>query len=255
MFIDVAHLFGAELEARVEQAKEEVSGLVTIFSAFHVPTDSLVLDLACGIGRHSVALAERGFKVVGVDISTAYIARAKAMAKERSVSHSCDFRVGDMRQIGKVLNDYEERFSAMLNLYTSMGYYDEETDKQILKQLRKLAAPRGILVIDAAPRDWFIRHFQQTTFRDLGDDLILIEESKLNLENSRIENVWRFYRQDGRDLKHLDTIETDHRIYSLHELKKQVEESGWTYQTCYGGFNLEPFITDSRRMVLIAQKL
>lgn len=52
-------------------------------------------------------------------------------------------------------------------------------------------------------------------------------------------------------MKHLETVEIDHRVYSLHELKRLVEE-GWTYRTCYGGFDSEPFTTDSNRMVLIA---
>ena len=37
--------------------------------------------------------------------------------------------------------------------------------------------------------------------------LVLIEESRLNMEN-----VWRFYRKQDRDLKHLDTVETSHRV-------------------------------------------
>lgn len=255
LFIDAAHLWGADLEGRVERAKEEALALIKIFSEFHVLSGALVLDLACGIGRHSVALAENGCRVVGVDISPAFIKRAKEMADERGVSANCNFRVGDMRQISEVLSSYKEKFNVVLNLYTSMGYYDEETDKLVLMQLLELAAPEGVLVIDGAPRDRFIRHWRSTYVGQFGDDLILIQKSKLNLENSRINNIWKFYRkQENGDLKHLDTIETSHRIYSLHEVKRQVKESGWTYQTCYGGFDRGPYTTDSRRMVLIAQK-
>ena len=254
MFIDTAHLFGAILEERVERARVEVLGLVKILSEFHVPLGSLVLDLCCGIGRHSVVLAEKGCKVVGVDLSPTYINRARELAAERGVTKNCKFKVGDMRQISEVLNSYKEKFNVILNLYTSMGYYDEETDKRILIQLLGLTAPNGVLVIEIANRD---RHIKQRPREivQMGDDLVLIEESKFNFENSRMETIWRYYRKENRDLKHLDTIETSHRIYSLHELKRLVEESGWTYQTCYGGFNSEPFTTDVGRMVLISQKL
>ena len=255
MFIDAAHLFGSILDERVERAKVEILGLVKIFSEFHVPSGGLVLDLACGIGRHSVELAEKGYKVVGVDLSPAYINRAKEMADDRDVSHNCDFKVGDMRRISEVLKSYKKKFNVILNLYTSIGYYNEETDKRMLIQLLELTAPKGVLVIETANRDWFIRHFRPRDIVQIGDDLILVEERKLNLEKSRMESVWIYYRQKNGDLKHLDTIETDHRIYSLHELKRLVEESGWTYQTCYGGFDSEPFTTDSNRMALIAQKL
>ena len=60
--------------------------------------------------------------------------------------------------------------------------------------------------------------------------------------------------QEENNLIHVDTFEMDHRLYSLHELKKLTEESGWIYQTCYGGFNLEAFTMDSPHMVLVAKK-
>lgn len=255
MFIESAHLFGAELEERVERAKEQAAGLVNIFSEYQVPHGALILDLACGIGRHSVALAELGYRVVGVDISPVYIERANALAEERDVAESCDFRIGDMRRVSEVLEDCEGRFDAAINMYTSMGYYDEETDEGILSQLLGLTAANGVLIIDGSPRDRFIRQWRPTYVGEIGEDLVLIEESKLNLVSSRIENVWKFYRKEGRDLRHLDTIETDHRIYSLHELKGMVEDGGWTYRACYGGFEMEPFTLDSRRMILVAQKL
>ena len=86
------------------------------------------------------------------------------------------------------------------------------------------------------------------------DDLVKVIERRPNLENSRMENVWKYYRREGEDLKYLDTIEVNHRVYSLHELKKLVEKSGWTYQTHYGSFNLDAFTMDSKRMILVAKK-
>jgi SAM-dependent methyltransferase len=254
MFIDASHLFGADLEERVERAREQAEGLVDIFSEFQVPRWSSILDLACGIGRHSVALAEMGYKVVGVDISPSYIERAKEMAEERGVVERCDFRVGDMRYIGEVLDDCREKFGAAISMYTSMGYYDEETDESILRKLISLVATKGILIIDGAPRDRLIREMRPISVDEIGEDLVLIEESKWNLESSRVESVWKYYQRKGKDLKHLDTIETDHRVYSLHELRKMMEYSGWTYRICYDGFDREPFTIDSRRMIVIAQK-
>jgi len=254
LFIENASLYGVALEERIEKASVDVLGLIKIFSEFQISRGSLVLDLACGIGRHSVALAESGFRVVGVDLSPAYITRARELAAERGVGDKCDFRIGDMRRINEVLKGYEGKFKAVLSLFTSMGYYDEETDKQILMQLKALTAPKGVLIIDVSNRDWIIRHFQARDFNQFGDGLVMIVERKFNLENSRMENIWRFYMKQEEGLKHLSTIEIDHRVYSLHELKKQVEESGWTYQTCYGNLNLQPFTMDSRRMLLVATK-
>lgn len=254
LFVEKPSLFTDSLENLLEQATGEVVGLVNVFSEFQVSKNSLVLDLCCGIGRHSVALAEKGFKVVGVDISPEFIARAREIAVERKVNRNVEFKVGDMRKISEVLKECQEKFNAVINLFTSIGYYDREMDRNILGQLRELTTSRGILVIDIANRDWLVRHFQARDAQQISDVLFRVVERKLNLESSRMENVWKYYRKHKHDLEYLETVEVNHRVYSLHELKKLVEESGWIYQTCYGGFNSDPFTMDSRRIVLVAKK-
>lgn len=255
MFVEIPQLFGATLENAVERASTEAEGLGKIFLEFGVLRNSVVLDLCCGIGRHSVVLAERGFRVVGVDLSPEYIALAKKMAAERKVSERVEFRVGDMRRIGKLLKDYEGSFNVVINLYTSFGYYDEETDEDVLTQVLELSASNGILVIETKNRDHLIRYFRHRDIKYVGDDLVLIEERNLNLENSRMESTWKYYRRQRNDLKFLDAFEVNHRVYSLHELKKLVNRSGWTYQTSYGGLNLEPLTINSNRMVLVSKKI
>ena len=254
MFVEKPSFFGTILEKAIERAATEVSGLEEIFSEQGVPAQSLVLDLCCGMGRHSVILGERGFRVVGVDLSPSYIARAKEMAVQRKVDRRVEFRVGDMRQIGELLKNYEQDFDVVVNLYTSIGYYDEEEDRGVLRQVSELTASEGILVIETKNRDSLIGHFRHRDIEYIVDDLILIQERKLNLENSRMHSVWKYYERQQRDLKFLDAFEVNHRLYSLHELKRLVEDSGWTYQTCYGGLNLDPLTMDSNRIALVAKK-
>lgn len=82
----------------------------------------------------------------------------------------------------------------------------------------------------------------------------MIAERHLDLENSRMFNVWRYYEQRGDDLKRLSTFELDHRVYSLHELVRQVEDAGWSYHSSFGGYDMEPVSTDTFEMVLVASK-
>jgi len=255
MFVEKPTLIKTLLENAIERADVEVTRLEKIFSNMDVPEQSLVLDLCCGIGRHSVLLAEKGYKVVGVDLSPEYITRATELAKDRAVSEKVEFKVGDMRAIKAVLKSFKGQFNVVLNLLTSFGYYDEETDIDVLSQLFDLTASHGILIIDIINRDWLIRHFQARDFSFIGDDLVRIEERKLNLENSRMENVWKCYERKNHDLKFVDSFEVDHRVYSLHELKRLVELGGWTYHTCFGNWNLDPITINSDRMIMVAKKL
>jgi len=255
LFIDAGHLWVTDLEQRVEKAREEVSTLDEIFSERGVAPGATVLDVPCGIGRHSVALAELGYGVVGVDLSPEFIERARELAEEREVAEDCDFRVGDMRRIGDLLEGFEGRFDAVIVLYTSMGYFDEETDREFLAQLLGLAVTGGVLVVEGAPRDRFIRQMWPAWVGKMGEDLLLVEESRLDLESSRVENLWRYYREkDDGDLELLETVETSHRVYSLHEAKRMVVETGWTYEACYGNWEREPYTLASRGMLLVAKK-
>ena len=254
LFIDNASLYGAQLEERLERTGVEVEGLMRLFSEHGVPPGGTILDLACGIGRHSLLLAEKGYRVVGVDISSTFIKRAEELAAERGVSGRVEFMVGDMRRVGELLGDLGESFDAVVNLFTSHGYWDEYTDGAIFSQARDLARQGGIFVIHTVNRDYLVRHFQAMDVSYGEGGRVMIMERRLDLESSRMFNVWKYYEQQGDDLEHLSTFEFDHRVYSLHELVRLVENAGWSYHSSFGGYDMEPVSTDTFGMVIVARK-
>ena len=77
------------------------------------------MDLACGIGRHSTPLAKSGFRVVGIDISPEYVAKAEDLAATEGVSGSWRFITRDMRRLKEYLGGY--RFDAAICMFTSLG--------------------------------------------------------------------------------------------------------------------------------------
>ena len=96
-----------------------------------------ILDLNCGIGRHSIELGKRGIKVLGTDISPLYIEIAKKKAKEEKVTDELRFKIVDMRKIASVLS-VEKPFDGIVNLFSSFGFYDEKTNDDILQQCCRL---------------------------------------------------------------------------------------------------------------------
>lgn len=84
-----------------------------------------ILDLACGYGRHSLSFAQKGFSVVGVDITKDYIDDAIKTAKKNSLP--AKFIQADIRDV-----DFENEFDVVLNLADgAIGYL--ETDEENLK--------------------------------------------------------------------------------------------------------------------------
>ena len=254
MFIEDPDLFRASIEARFEKTQNEINCLVDIFNKHNVSKDGLILDLACGIGRISIPLARLGYIVVGIDISPSYIQKAIEYAQREGVEDHTRFILGDMRELESKLSEHLDSFDAIVNMWTSMGYWDEETDLSILKQSLMLSKPCGLFVMHTANRDTLVKRFQPRDFTFGKDGLVVLMERELDIETSRMINHWSYYRREGEDLRFLNRMEINHRVYSLHELKKQFHEAGWTVIETFGGFDQQPLSFDTFNMIILAKR-
>ncbi len=250
LFVEKADLYQLQLEERLQRAEEEADFLVKLFQTHGIPVGARILDLCCGIGRHSVALAKRGYCAVGVDFSQKFLERARELAEEAKVQERVEFVLQDVRKIARLpLRD----FAAAICLYTSFGYYGEEEDRKLLESVRKMLQPGGIFVLDVAFREWLVRNFrpQQVSIRP---GYLLVEEANFDLEESRTHSRWLFFLpKEGRGWVYAGEAKTSVRAYSLHELIRMFEETGWRYSGAYGGLDMSPFGLEARRLVVVAK--
>lgn len=233
--------------------EQQARDLRAILDRFGVPAGGHILDVPCGIGRHSTRLAGLGYRVLGIDLSPAYVRRAKELAEIEGVSARVRFQVGDMRALEVAVPEDQRTFDAALNLWTSLGYYGEETDVAVLKGYRSLVRPGGLMVLFVVNRDWIVRHFDPQGFEEFGD-LVHIEDRRLDLDASWMRNTWRFFRKKGEDFEGLATIALEHRIYSLHELRSLFERAGWRVEGTFGGYGMEPASFDSPSLLIVGRK-
>jgi len=233
LFKENPKLFVRAFEDRMEVAHEEMAGLLNCLAEQGFQPKR-ILDLNCGIGRHSVELARRKIEVLGTDISADYIAVARKRAKEEKVL--ARFKVADMRCVASDLVD-EKLFDGVICLWTSFGFYDDDTNVSILKQCLPLVIKGGFFALEIINRDWIIQNFQEQGFTRWRD-LIVLEERVFNVANSRSYNTWTFLKQKDKKTFDLDkVINFDHRIWSLHELICLLSEAGWCFKAAYPGFS------------------
>ena len=96
-----------------------------------------VLDVPCGEGRIAGRLARLGCEVVGVDYTEPWIELARKQYPEATFHH------GDMRSLS-----YEHEFDAVVNWFTSFGYFDPPTNDQVLASFARALRPGGRLLLE-----------------------------------------------------------------------------------------------------------
>ena len=234
LFEGYPELFLEAFEERLDRAPAEVDTLLRYLNE-QVFEPKRVLDLNCGIGRHSVELGRRGIEVLGTDLSPSYIAIAKRTAQEKNVIDKVEFQVADVREIASKLSK-REPFDGIICLWTSFGFYDDETNDNILRQCLGLVRPGGFFALDVVNRDWLIHNFSERGFRR-SKNRIVLEERQFSPLNSRNYNTWTFLKQTDETTFILEkSLRLDHRIWSLHELVVLFEKTGWRFKVAYPGF-------------------
>jgi SAM-dependent methyltransferase len=98
-FDDLARFLGPAYlrNAFTKGTEQEIEFLV---ERLDLTAGARVLDLGCGPGRHSLALARRGFEVVGIDRSAEFVDLARAAAESEGVD--ARFLVADVRDLDRV---------------------------------------------------------------------------------------------------------------------------------------------------------
>jgi SAM-dependent methyltransferase len=125
--------------------QEEVNFFLALFA---LPGGSRILDMGCGIGRHAVELAKRGFRVTGVDLSRGMLDEAARRAREAGVEL-------DLVQSDATRFESAEPFDAAICLceggFGLIGFDDdpEEHDQAILRSIARALRPGAPFLLTA----------------------------------------------------------------------------------------------------------
>lgn len=214
----------------------------SIIALLELEPPGRILDLACGYGRHALLLAERGFEVVGFDLSDDLLAEARRRALHRGLE--IDFLQGDMRRL-----PFKAEFDAVINVFTSFGYFADAENRQVIEEAAKCLRPQGRLLIEMINRDGMLRSFQPTRWQELPEGFLLTE-TNFDPLTSRTAGRTVFISRSGQ--VHEYPLFT--RAYSAHELRTILLESGLAEVDLYSTLDRSPFALSELRMVVLARK-
>jgi SAM-dependent methyltransferase len=226
-------------ERRRADAPGEVDQIVALLK---LTPPARILDLCCGIARHSLELARRGFRVTGVDITEMYLEEARNRAAEEKLN--LELIRFDMREFRR-----PNTFDAALNMFTSFGYFpDPNEDRRVAKNVYQSLRRGGVFLIDVMGKEVLAHVFRERDWYE-EDGILVLQEHKLSQNWSWIENRWTIITHDRRA-----TFTVSHRLYSAAELVLLLSGCGFGEVQVYGGLDAIPYDQNARRLVAVARK-
>jgi ubiquinone/menaquinone biosynthesis C-methylase UbiE len=205
----------------------------------HLSADGYLLDVACGTGRHSIPLSERGFGMVGLDISIKLLKIAKQRNPKIQVIR------GDMQ----FLPFKREAFSAAIAMDTSFGYLpSKKEDAQNLAEIRRVLRRNGEFIIDVFNRQNLVTKSPSQKISEYPS-FLLHQKQTVSKRGDRRCDVWEVHdKADGQ----VKVFEHSVRLYDRQQLEQLLAFTGFTVKAVFGDYEEQTFSADMPQLIFIA---
>jgi SAM-dependent methyltransferase len=210
-----------------EHTQREADRLETLLA---VSPGAELLDVPCGAGRLALVLAQRGYKMTGVDWSSEFLGRA------RRGGDQIQWEQRDMRDL-----PWAGRFDAAFCLGNSFGYLDDDGNQAFLRAVRQTLKTGGRFVLETPMvLENLLAHLQPRPWWKAGDVYLLVE-NHYDPASGRLNIEYTFAR-DGR----MEVRRGSHRAYPYRDFVRLLESSGFSVVVA------EPWALDAHVVSFIA---
>jgi cyclopropane fatty-acyl-phospholipid synthase-like methyltransferase len=223
------------------QTREEADFIVETLG---LEQNARILDVPCGLGRHSIELSRRAYQVTGLDLSVQSIAEAKQNSAEAGLP--IEWIHADMNALDKTFA--QEQFDGAFCFGNSFGYADYNSTRDFLLSLNRCLKTGARFVIDTGlAAESLLPNLPGRRWYKV-DDMYMLSDASYDAESSMLQTQYTFIR-DG-------VIQTGNATYYLHtvaEMKRLFRMCGFDVEALYGSTKRDPYRVGSARLLVVSR--
>ena len=193
-----------------------------------------LLDVPCGGGRLSLALAGRGYRVTGVDVSPAFLQHARSNDGANRVR----WEHREMRDL-----PWPGRFDGAFCMGNSFGYLDDEGNAAFLRAVAAVLKPGARFVLETPMIvEHLFGHLQERPWWKVGDIYLLVSNEYDHVRR-RLESEYTFLSNGCSEVRYVS-----HRVYKYAEVRTLIEASGFEVNVA------APWTPDAHSVTFVATR-
>lgn len=209
-------------------------------SSAQIEPGAKVLDVPCGGGRHSVELADRGYKVTGVDFSREFLVSANQLDQEDKVT----FIESEMVHL-----PWPNSFDAVLCVGNSYPYMTDDLNFAFLVSVFGTLKPGGTFVLESgAVAESLLPHYQERRWYEMPTMLFAVKND-YDCTLGRLNTTYTFVKE-GK----VETRQGFQRVYTCSELIGMLKKAGFSLIEPFDALTRTPYKLGSRALLLVARK-
>lgn len=240
-----------------EEWSEYLTGLLKEYGV----KEGLVLELGCGTGSITRRLFERGYDMIGIDLSEDMLEIARE--KDREAGYSFD----DILYLNQDMREFElfGTVAAVISICDSMNYITKPEELvEVFRLVNNYLDPQGIFIFDMNTIHKYRDILGETTIAENREDCSFIWENYYHKEEAINQYDITIYKKTELELEDeemettplYERLEETHyqRAYELEEIKALLMEAGMEYVTAYDAMTRNAPTKESDRIYIVARE-
>jgi SAM-dependent methyltransferase len=224
------------------QTLDEADFLVNVLN---LQQGARILDVPCGLGRHSIELGKRGYQMTSIDLSEESLAEAKRIAAEAGVP--VEWVHGDMSALDRLCG--QRKFDGAFCFGNSFGYMDYNRTIDFLRGLCScLKVGAGFVMDTGVAAESLLPNLQTRKWYKI-DDMYMLSDAAYDGESSQLRTEYTFIRDGAVQIGNAVYF-----IYTVAELKRLFAMCDLQVENLFSTTKQEPYRYGSQRLLIVARR-